>query len=160
MRKIKNNKLNLGIYFTLCVIITIAFDFMLTNFILSNSTLLSGNRKFVDIIYVQNYGAAFSTFQNYTTLLIVISIIAIITLGYILFRNLSKYSMMFYFFSSLLISGIYCNTYERITLGFVRDFFNLKFINFPVFNISDILINAGVLGIMILVVTKKYLKHD
>ena len=40
--------------------------------------------------------------------------------------------------------------YERIHFGFVRDFFKLNFIDFPVFNISDIFINIGVFVILIL----------
>lgn len=65
-----------------------------------------------------------------------------------------------YFATAMLVSGVICNTYERITLGYVRDFINLKFIEFPVFNISDILINLGVLAIIILVALKKYKKYD
>jgi signal peptidase II len=65
-----------------------------------------------------------------------------------------------YFATAMLASGVICNTYERISFGFVRDFINLKFIEFPVFNISDILINLGVLVIIILVASKKYKRYD
>ena len=52
----------------------------------------------------------------------------------------------------MLVSGILCNTYERITFGFVRDYFQLKTIYFPVFNISDILINISVLAIIVVAI--------
>ena len=95
-----------------------------------------------------------------TTLLIIISIIAILAITYELIRNYKKYSLLLFLFSSILIAGIFCNTLERITLGYVQDFISFKFITFPVFNISDILINFGVLAIMYLIITKKYLKND
>jgi len=49
--------------------------------------------------------------------------------------------------------------YERIYFGYVRDFFKLNFINFPVFNISDIFINISVILLIIIIIKNKYLKN-
>ena len=138
----------------------IAFDFMLTNHILNNVCGISDNFKLIDIVYVQNTGAAFSTFQHATAMLIGVSVFAMIMLLYIVIKGFERYSMMFNFYMAILIAGIFCNTYERIVFGYVRDFINLKFMEFPVFNISDILINVGVFALMFLIITKKYLKND
>ena len=59
------------------------------------------------------------------------------------------------FFSSILAAGIAGNLHERIVFGFVRDFFELKFVDFPVFNISDIFINIGVIALIILILIRK-----
>ncbi len=40
-------------------------------------------------------------------------------------------------------------------MGFVRDFFELTFISFPIFNVSDIFINIGVFGIIVLILLSK-----
>ena len=136
------------------------FNLYTTNFILNNISIINDNFKLIDLVYIQNTGAAFSSFQHITTLLIIISIIAILAITYELIRNYKKYSLLLFLFSSILIAGIFCNTLERITLGYVQDFISFKFITFPVFNISDILINFGVLAIMYLIITKKYLKND
>lgn len=136
------------------------FNLYTTNFILNNISIINDNFKLIDLVYIQNTGAAFSSFQHMTTLLIIISIIAILAITYELIRNYKKYSLLLFLFSSILIAGIFCNTLERITLGYVQDFISFKFITFPVFNISDILINFGVLAIMYLIITKKYLKND
>ncbi len=138
----------------------IMFNLYTTNFILNNISIINDNFKLIDLVYIQNTGAAFSSFQHMTTLLIIISIIAILAITYELIRNYKKYSLLLFLFSSILIAGIFCNTLERITLGYVQDFISFKFITFPVFNISDILINFGVLAIMYLIITKKYLKND
>ena len=154
--KNKNKIFNPIPYFVICLFTFIAFNNILTDRILHNIFLSGENFKFIDIVYVQNTGAAFSSFQHSTILLIIISILAIFFLLRELFKDIYKYSIPIYFASAMLISGIISNTYERITLGYVRDFISLKFIQFPVFNISDILINLGVLAIIILIVTKNY----
>lgn len=160
MKQNQNSKLNPIIYFVICLIFMIMFNLYTTNFILNNISIINDNFKLIDLVYIQNTGAAFSSFQHMTTLLIIISIIAILAITYELIRNYKKYSLLLYLFSSILIAGIFCNTLERITLGYVQDFISFKFITFPVFNISDILINFGVLAIMYLIITKKYLKND
>lgn len=160
MKQNQNSKLNPIIYFVICLIFMIMFNLYTTNFILNNISIINDNFKLIDLVYIQNTGAAFSSFQHMTTLLIIISIIAILAITYELIRNYKKYSLLLFLFSSILIAGIFCNTLERITLGYVQDFISFKFITFPVFNISDILINFGVFAIMYLIITKKYLKND
>ena len=146
-------------YFVVCLFVMIAFDLTLTNFILHNIFVNTEGFKLIDIVYVQNTGAAFSSFQQFTPLLIILSVIAIILIVFEFFKNVTKYSLPMYFALAMLISGIVCNTYERITLGYVRDFLCFKSIEFPVFNISDVLINLGVLVIIVLMVTKKYKRN-
>ena len=156
---INNKGVNPVVYFVICLITMICFNLTLTNHILHNIFLGTTNYKLIDIVYVQNTGAAFSSFQHSTFILICIGIIAIAAILTELFRDVYKYSLSMHFASAVLVTGILCNTWERFSLGYVRDFINIKFIEFPVFNISDILINLGVLVIIILIITKKYKKN-
>lgn len=113
----------------------------------------------VNIIYVENTGAAFSILQNSTFALIILSIVSLFVMLYLIIKNIENVFFIDIFFLSILAAGILGNLYERLHLGYVRDFFNLNFINFPIFNISDIFINIGVLGIIILILfTKKPIK--
>ena len=150
MKSSKNNKI---VYFIICVVITALLDLHLSNFIIENisSLNLTELSNIIELTYYENTGAAFSIFQNSIIFLILIAIISIPALITILLKNIEKTSLLTCFFFSMLTAGIICNTYERLTFGFVRDFFNLKFINFPIFNISDVLINLSVLAIMIIV---------
>ena len=161
MKKSKSNKI---IYFILCVIVTTLLDLNLSDFIIANihNFNLGAISRFFDITYYENTGAAFSIFQNNITLLVGIAIAAITSLIVLLIKYLERTSLVACFFFAMLISGIICNTFERVTFGFVRDFFNIKFINFPVFNISDVLINISVLAIMIIVLKykKKNIQND
>lgn len=138
----------------------IVFDFSLTNYVLDSFSVISDDFKYIDMVFVQNTGAAFSAFKHATVLLIIISFFAMLYIAWRILSAKRKYSLMFCFFLSMLTAGIFCNTFERITLGYVRDFICFKCFNFPVFNISDILINLGVIGIMYFIVTKKYLEND
>ena len=47
------------------------------------------------------------------------------------------------------------NMYERISLGYVRDYFDLNFINFPVFNMADVLITCGAVILISQIIAKK-----
>ena len=159
MSQNKKNNINSVVYFLVSLVTMILFDIVSTNHILHHIFVASDNYKLIDIVYVQNTGAAFSSFQHSTLFLIIISILVMLILLYELFKDKNKYSLPIHFASAMLTAGILCNTYERITLGYVRDFISLKFIDFPVFNISDIFINLAVLVIMILVITKKYKRN-
>lgn len=156
----QNSKPNPVIYFIICLVAMVCLNLTLTNQILHNIFLSTYNYKLIDIVYVQNTGAAFSSFQHATEILVFAGIIAIIAILYGLFRHVRKYSLPMHFASAMLVAGVLCNTWERMTLGYVRDFINIKFIEFPVFNISDILINLGVLVIILLIITKKYRNND
>ena len=111
--------------------------------------------KFFTINYVKNYGAAFSILQDSRELLIILSVVAITFLFAYVIKHIKTVSYKTIFFISILSAGIAGNLHERIAYGYVRDFFDVKLLNFPVFNISDILITVGVIALIILILIKK-----
>ena len=96
---------------------------------------------------VRNYGAAFNLFEGSRFFLSFISIISTIILYYFIFigesKHINKYGLSF------ILAGSIGNGIDRILNGYVIDFIKLKFIDFPVFNIADIVINIGVIIILI-----------
>ena len=108
-----------------------------------------------DLIFIQNTGAAFSILENSKIFLISFSAFAILAMIIYLIKHIQKASTFAIFWASLLIAGVFCNMYERIVYGYVRDFFKLNFIDFPVFNISDIFINISVIAIVIIIITNE-----
>lgn len=111
--------------------------------------------KFFAINYVKNYGAAFSILQDSRELLIILSVVAITFLFAYVIKHIKTVSYKTIFFISILSAGIAGNLHERIAYGYVRDFFEVKLLNFPVFNISDIFITVGVIALIILILIKK-----
>ena len=145
-------------YFLISSIFFIIFDNYFSNIVLENIQNLPENPLF-DLIFVQNSGAAFSILQNSRVFLIGFSILALLGIVVYLIKNIKATSTITVFWASLLIAGIFCNTYERITYGFVRDFFKLNFVNFPVFNISDIFINVSVFAIVVIIIKNEIINR-
>ena len=110
--------------------------------------------------YVNNNGAAFNIFEGAKIFLILFSFFAVVGIMVYVLRNLQKISVFSIFSYSLLCSGIFCNMYERIVLGYVRDFIQLDFIDFPIFNISDVYINISVLMIALMILRNNYFKQN
>ena len=90
-----------------------------------------------------NTGAAFGIMSGQTITLIIVSILMIIAL--FIFNHFVKnrntvYSIAFGF----IIGGALGNLYDRIILGYVRDFIYLDFMPFfPVFNFADTFLCLG-----------------
>lgn len=151
----KNNKIA---YFLISIIFFIIFDMYFSNLILETLRFKTEENPIIDLIFVQNTGAAFSILENSTLFLIIFSIFAILSILVYSIKNAEKFSTFAGFWAAMLIAGIGCNLYERVAFGFVRDFFKLKFIDFPVFNISDIFINISVIALIVIIIKNKYLK--
>jgi len=93
--------------------------------------------------------------QHSTVFLIILSVIAIIAGIYYGIKHIESLQKKEIICLSLFLAGISGNLCERLYFGFVRDYFNLAFVNFPIFNISDVFINVSVVGIIILILLNK-----
>ena len=127
----------------------------LTDYILNNGYMLAENPVF-DLIYIKNQGAAFNIFDGCRWFLIIFSVAAAVGLMIYAVKKIEKFSVFLLFFTSMLVSGIFTNMFERLIYGYVRDYIKLNFINFPVFNISDIFINIGVFSIILIILKRSY----
>ena len=144
------------IYFVVCYVFFIFVTLYLSDIMVEN--LLDGfgmSNPIFSLIYVKNTGAAFNILKDARELLIILSMIALVLLALHVINNIKTISLKSIFFIALLSAGIAGNLHERIVYGYVRDYFQLNFVNFPVFNISDIFINIGVIALMILILIKK-----
>lgn len=115
----------------------------------------------------KNYGAGFGILQHQQTFLIIVTVIACIGLfsaykGSLAFFAKSRTKQ--YRFLSLpvrhpktlasvsfafIIGGALGNLYDRVIVGYVRDFITLGF--WPSFNLADSFITLGTIGIIIII---------
>ncbi len=95
-----------------------------------------------DITYVQNQGAAFSVLSGRTVVLSVISVVFCIAVAVFWIKKKPSNTLLCTSLS-LLFAGALGNGIDRIFRGYVVDYINLTFINFPVFNIADIGVTVG-----------------
>lgn len=105
--------------------------------------------------YIKNAGAAFSLLQNAREFLIIISIAAVTLLLVYVHNHIRSIHFISVSFISLLSAGIMSNCHERIVLGYVRDYIQLNFINFPIFNVADIFITIGVIALVAILLCYK-----
>lgn len=95
-----------------------------------------------DITHVRNEGAAFSMLSGKLSLLSLISIVFCV--GVIIYWIKKKPSHPLLCTSLMMMfSGAFANAVDRVFRGFVVDYIQTAFMNFPVFNIADIAITAG-----------------
>ena len=95
-----------------------------------------------DITYVQNQGAAFSVLSGRTVVLSVISVVFCIAVAVFWIKKKPSNTLLCTSLS-LLFAGALGNGIDIIFRGYVVDYINLTFINFPVFNIADIGVTVG-----------------
>ena len=132
-------------YFILLSVVIILFDQYTKNIIYINqNSLINKNLLIFNLDYVKNYGAAFNLFSGNRIFLSIVSIVITLFLLYFILNknNLNNTDLLSY---SFILGGTIGNGFDRLTKGFVIDFINLNFINFPVFNIADISINIGLI---------------
>ena len=100
------------------------------------------------LTYVQNTGAAFSSFQGMQWLFAVI--FALFTVAII--WEFSKKRLPFTTFDRWCIALIYAgglgNMIDRVRLGYVVDMIAVDFIDFPVFNVADCFITCGCIALL------------
>lgn len=114
----------------------------------------------LELVYVENRGAAFGIFQGKKIILVFLTLIIILAISVFLFKNYNSFSLVSIMSLSLIIGGAVGNLIDRIFRGYVIDFISYTFFNgyeFPVFNVADICVVSGcILMIISLFFTKDF----
>ncbi len=129
--------------------ICFVIDLVSKLFVLNNDKVITVIPNFFNIVLVKNTGAAFSSFEGFTYVFVLMAVLVLVYLFKYVFSNtLSFLEELSY---SLLIGGIVGNLFDRIVYHGVIDFlsFNIFGYGFPVFNMADVFICVGVLLMII-----------
>lgn len=102
------------------------------------------------ITYVHNFGAAFGLFAHRTGFFIFVTTVVVLLI-FVFLRHLPKEQKLLRAALVLQLGGATGNLIDRVRLGYVIDFFDLRV--WPVFNVADIAIVFGV-GLLILDLTR------
>ena len=112
--------------------------------------------------YVQNTGAAWSSFEGMTWLFVLIFVLFTVAIVW----EFSKKRWGFTTFERWLIVAVYGgglgNMVDRVRMGYVVDMVNLDFMEFPVFNVADCFITCGCILLIVHLVffNKKFWKDE
>ena len=101
------------------------------------------------LTYVQNTGAAFSSFEGQQWLFALIFLVFTLGIFYEYFRKRMPFSN----FERWMIAAIYAgglgNMIDRLRLGYVVDMIETQFMEFPVFNVADCFITCGCIALFV-----------
>jgi signal peptidase II len=128
---------------------------------LANIRVINTTNPIVDLRYVENMGAAFGILENQVWFFILVTIVSI----FVLFKYFNesiqnKNDFWFTYSVYVILAGAIGNLIDRIRLGYVIDFLNFKFVNFPVFNIADVYICLGFAIYLINYYRNERIKND
>ncbi len=134
--------------YILAIILCVAADQAVKLYVASHlalyesAPLLPG---FVELFYIQNTGGGFSILTNYTWLLTVLTSILMLGIAALLARKVFPHPLAMWTLTLVLGGGL-GNLADRVRLGYVVDMFNFLFVEYPVFNVADILVVCGTIG--------------
>ncbi len=106
-------------------------------------------RNVLHMTLVHNTGIAFGLFKDHGIIFIIIPIVFVILLviNIYYYKKTQSLSLPYILGFSLIIGGAVGNLVDRITLGYVIDFVDIRI--WPVFNIADSAITIGAVIILL-----------
>lgn len=129
-------------------------------------TKLKGNAPFViidgvlEFSYLRNTGAAWGILSGGRIILISLTVIIMIVIGYLVYRTpVEKKYLPFRVILMMVLAGAIGNFIDRAINGYVDDFIYFKLIDFPIFNLADIYVTVS-MGLLIILVFFVYKDND
>lgn len=148
----KNKKIK---YYILSIILIIVIDQIIKAIVTNQNIAIIKN--ILNITYTQNYGIAFSLLQQRTVIISITILLLIITTIYTIKKINIISNIQLIAIISVLSGGI-SNLIDRAVRGYVIDYINIEFLEFPIFNLADIFITVGVCLLIITTIKNGQLK--
>ena len=159
------NRISIGkllLYAAVCILL-IAFD-LITKHAAENA-LADGPIVLVpgalELRYTRNTGAAFGMLKGARILFSLIAAAAVAVIFRILSKTPDTRRMIpFRILLVLIAAGAAGNLFDRLLLGYVRDFIFFSLINFPIFNVADIYVTCATFLLVFTVLFYYRDEHD
>lgn len=141
----------MGIGISILIVVTLLVLDQLVKHLVSTSITLGASHVVIPHVLaltnLRNAGAAWSILQGQQWFFIVISVVAIVVIGYFMYRWRHQWPLLIGL--SLILAGTLGNFIDRLMHGYVVDMFELLFVNFPIFNVADSCLTVGVFILVI-----------
>ncbi len=139
--------------FWICAALAFFLDRIVKQYVIGHFVLHEGHdvlEGILSFVYVQNQGAAFSMLSGQRWLLLLIAAAAV---GAILwYRRGGRLGRWMDSLLGMVVGGAIGNMVDRFFYGYVVDFISIGW--WPVFNVADMMIVGGGIGLLICVVWK------
>ena len=103
----------------------------------------------VGLTYVQNTGAAFSSFEGQQWLFAIIFAAFTVAILWEYFKKPMGFSKFERWCIAAIYGGGLGNMIDRVRMGYVVDMIETLFMDFPVFNVADCFITCGCIAMMV-----------
>lgn len=113
----------------------------------------------LELLYVENRGAAFGMLQNRQWLFLLIGLFVLGAIVYFLPRLSPQRYAPLRFCVYLIAAGATGNMIDRVFRGYVVDFIYFTWIDFPVFNVADIYVSVAAAFLLFLILFR-YKEED
>lgn len=105
--------------------------------------------KILGLTYVQNDGAAFSSFRGMQWMFALIFLILTAGILYEYFKKPMPFTKLERWCIAAIYAGGLGNMIDRVRQGYVVDMLETLFMDFPVFNVADCFITCGCILLMV-----------
>ena len=104
-----------------------------------------------DLTFVENRGAAFGMLQGQRWLFLALTVVVTVAVIYYVKKTKLDWrqNRLLSLSLVLLMGGAWGNAIDRLFRGYVVDYFEITLFEYPVFNVADIGVVAGAIGIAI-----------
>jgi signal peptidase II len=140
------------LYYTLFSIAIVVLD-QVTKYLTVANIELFADIPFIpgllQLTYVRNTGAAFSSFEGQQWLFAIVFIVFTGAILYEYFKKPMPFSKLERWCIAAVYGGGLGNMIDRVRLGYVVDMIETTFIKFPVFNVADCFITCGCILLMV-----------
>ena len=101
----------------------------------------------LELRYVRNFGAAWSSFSGARWLLVGVTAVGMLVLAWLLVE-IVRHPLGVWALTAVIAGGV-GNLIDRVRLGYVVDMLNCVFMDFPVFNVADCFVVCGTAAALI-----------
>ena len=98
----------------------------------------------VRLTRLHNTGAAWGSFSGKTALLAAVTVVLLLVVAWLVLKRIVRHPLGLCA-AMLVLGGGIGNMIDRIFRGYVVDMFDLEFMDYPIFNLADIFVVAGVI---------------
>lgn len=105
----------------------------------------------LELQYLENRGSAFGILQNQKFFILFVGFVFLFVLLFFLLKlpQQKKFCVLHILLAAIIAGGI-GNMIDRFRLDYVVDFISFVLINYPIFNVADIYVVVGTIGLFIL----------
>ena len=109
-------------------------------------------RNIFQLEYLENRGAAFGIFQNQRWFFVIMTVVILVIVSWFYGRTpVEKRYLPLRICMVVLTAGAIGNFIDRLTRGYVVDFFYFSLIDFPIFNVADIYVTVTFIVLVLLI---------